>query len=69
MRKKQNKFLSLFVAAMMIFSILPVKVSAMDIANKLVTVGGENCDYTTIQDAINAIDGQADKTGWTIPSK
>lgn len=66
MRKKQNKFLSLFVAAMMIFSILPVKVSAMDIANKLVTVGEENCDYTTIQDAINAIDGQADKTGWTI---
>ncbi|MCF0147301.1 MAG: isopeptide-forming domain-containing fimbrial protein [Clostridium sp.] len=66
MRKKQNKFLSLLVAAFMVFSIMPVKVSAIDTDNKIITVGGENGDYTTIQEAINFIDEQADKTYWTI---
>ena len=66
--KLSKRFLSGFVALIMVLSLLPTSVSAFEADNaaKTITVTDEADTVNEIQEAINYINEQEDKTGWTI---
>ena len=66
--KLSKRFLSGFVALIMVLSLLPTSVFAFEADNaaKTITVTDEADTVNEIQEAINYINEQEDKTGWTI---
>lgn len=66
--KLSKRFLSGFVALIMVLSLLPTSVFAFETDNaaKTITVTDEADTVNEIQEAINYINEQEDKTGWTI---
>ena len=66
--KLSKRFLSGFVALSMVLSLLPTSVFAFEADNaaKTITVTDEADTVNEIQEAINYINEQEDKTGWTI---
>lgn len=69
--KLSKRFLSGFVALIMVLSLLPTSVFAFEADNaaKTITVTDEADTVNEIQEAINYINEQEDKTGWTINIK
>ena len=66
--KLSKRFLSGFVALIMVLSLLPTSVFAFEADNaaKTITMTDEADTVNEIQEAINYINEQEDKTGWTI---
>ena len=66
--KLSKRFLSGFVALIMVLSLLPTSVFAFEADNaaKTITVTDEADTVNEIQEAINYINEQEDKIGWTI---
>ena len=66
--KLSKRFLSGFVALIMVLSLLPTSVFAFEADNaaKTITVTDEADTVNEIQEAINYINEQEDKPGWTI---
>ena len=66
--KLSKRVLSGFVALIMVLSLLPTSVFAFEADNaaKTITVTDEADTVNEIQEAINYINEQEDKTGWTI---